>query len=73
LYESEELRNDRRGTETHAVATKFGHDSFHGLLIFFEQQTQLFVLLLEGMVLDDNLGVGALQFRFESFWWEALD
>jgi hypothetical protein len=28
----------------------------------------LIVLLLEGMVLDDNLGVGALQFRFEGFW-----
>ena len=57
----------QKGSETHAVATKFGHDSFHGLLILFEQQTQLIVLLLEGMVLDNNLGVGALQFRFESF------
>jgi hypothetical protein len=58
------MRND---SETHAMATKFGHDGLHGLLILFEQQTQLPVLLLEGMILDDNLGVGALQFRFESF------
>ena len=49
------------------MATKFGHDGLHGLLILFEQQTQLLVLLLEGMILDDNLGVGALQFRFEFF------
>lgn len=49
------------------VAAKLGHDGLHGLLVLFEQQTQLFVLLLEGMVLDDDLGVGTLELRLESF------
>ncbi len=49
------------------MAMKLGHDCFHCLLVFFEQQAQLFVLLLEGMIFDDNLGVGALQFRLERF------
>lgn len=49
------------------MAMKLGHDGLHGLLIFFEQQTQLFVLLLECMVFDDDLGIGALQFRLELF------
>jgi hypothetical protein len=55
------------GKTTYSVTAKLGHDGLHGLLILFEQYTQLFVLLLEGMVLDDNLGVGTLELRLEVF------
>jgi hypothetical protein len=62
----------RSSGKTYSVTAKLGHDGLHGLLILLEQYTQLFVLLLEGMVLDDNLGVGTLELRLERFCKERI-
>ncbi len=54
------------------MTAKLDHDCLHSLLILFEQQTQLFILLEKGMVLDDNLGIDTLELGLEDFCKESI-
>jgi hypothetical protein len=39
------------------VRTELVHDGLEGLLVLLEEQGQLLILVEEGLVLDDRLGV----------------
>lgn len=41
---------------------EFGHDGFHGALIFFQKNTKLFVFIKKCLILNNELGVHTLQF-----------
>lgn len=43
------------------------HDGFHSVLVLLKEEAELFVLLQQCLVLDNELGVQTLQFGFERF------
>lgn len=47
------------------MAAEFGHDGVHGMLIFFQQHTQLSVLMEQRVVLNYYLRILTFQFRLE--------
>lgn len=61
------MRGRKGGGKTYGVTTEFRHDVFHCLFVFFEEDAELSVFMVESVVFDDNLGIGAFQFGFEGF------
>jgi hypothetical protein len=50
------------------MVPEFGHDCIHRALVFFEEQTELFVFIQEGLVFDDYFCVRSFELRLESFY-----
>lgn len=50
------------------MIAKLCHDGFHSVFVLLEQKAELFVLVQQGLVLDDELGVHTLQFGFKRLW-----
>ena len=50
---------------THSVIAELCHDGFHSVFILFEEKAELFVLVQQCLILDDEMGVHALQFGLE--------
>jgi hypothetical protein len=45
---------------------ELGHDCFHSTLIFSKKETELFVFIKKGLVLDNEVGVHTFQFGIEN-------
>lgn len=50
------------------MVPEFGHDCIHRALVFFEEQTKLFVFVQEGLIFDDYFCVRSFELRLESFY-----
>jgi hypothetical protein len=55
-------------SHTDSVRTELGHDSFERLLVLFEQQRKLLVLMLQRLVFDDGLSIRPLSFQLEGLY-----
>lgn len=52
-------------TGTHCVIAELCHDGFHSVFILFEEEAELFVLMQQCLILDNEMGVHTLQFGFK--------